>query len=487
MYEILTKNKDKEQVNTFKNLVKMANTLQMTDKIAVVLDLGTTRIRSVAAVLDDNNKVSQVIATEEVDSKGVRHGRVENYIELAGVIKPMFNRLSNRIYNKFKTAIGDSFIGNTVEIKSVYIALGGKGILGKEQKESYRLNNQFVDVPVVQKIEEDIRKRVENDKEIILDMINQGYNVDDDIKMEAVGCRASNVEGRFCVVTAEKEIKEDIEKTLSSINIQLAGYSLLPFALADVMLSDADKEVGATLIDLGASSTSIAIYRDNVRRHIRVLPFGGKIITKDIKKVCGLTTETAEKIKKNIGCAYPEGLKENVIVSVAGTDVKIQSVELASIIEARLEELISYLLGEMNKVSALTSSKKIILTGRGARLDKVCDKFTNEFGLDTEIGKIKDVCYEKYSSYFASLDSVNGNPDKTARKMNEFAACLGVLESCALDSCVYVGRKGSADVKADKKAEEKVKKEGSIVKRIFTLFDPMVEKATSLIDGTEMK
>ena len=465
----------------------MANTLQLTDKIAVVLDLGTTKIRSVAAVLDDNNKVSQIVATEEVDSKGVKHGRVENYLVLAGVLKPMFNRLSNRIYNKFKAAIGDSFIGNTVEIKSVYIALGGKGISGKEQKESYRLNNQFVDVPVVQKIEEDIRKRVENDKEIILDMINQGYNVDDDIKMEAVGCRASNVEGRFCVVTAEKEIKEDIEKTLSSIDIQLAGYSLLPFALADVMLSDADKEVGATLIDLGASSTSIAIYRDNVRRHVRVLPFGGKIITKDIKKVCGLTTETAEKVKKKIGCAYPEGLKENVILTVAGTDVKIQSVELASIIEARLEELMSYLLGEMNKVSALTSSKKIILTGRGSRLDKVCDKFTNEFGLDTEIGKIKDVCYEKYSPYFTSLDSVNGNPDKTARKMNEFAACLGVFESCALDSCVFVGRKGAADVKAGKKAEEKVKKEGGLKTTLFSFFDKVGKTTTRIIDEAEMK
>lgn len=465
----------------------MANTLQLTDKIAVVLDLGTTKIRSVAAVLDDNNKVSQIIATEEVDSKGVKHGRVENYLVLAGVLKPMFNKLSNRVYNKFKAAIGDSFIGNTVEIKSVYIALGGKGILGKEQKEAYRLNNQFVDVPVVQKIEEDIRKRVENDKEIILDMINQGYNVDDDIKMEAVGCRASNVEGRFCVVTAEKEIKEDIEKTLSSINIQLAGYSLLPFALADIMLSDADKEVGATLIDLGASSTSIAIYRDNVRRHVRVLPFGSKLITKDIKKVCGLTTEAAEKVKKNIGCAYPEGLKENVIVTVAGTDVKIQSVELASIIEARLEELMSYLLGEMNKVSALTSSKKIILTGRGSRLDKVCDKFTNEFGLDTELGKIKDVCYEKYSPYFTSLDSINGNTDKTARKMNDFAACLGVLESCVLDSCVFVGRKGAADVKTGKKAEGNEKKGGGFIAKITNLFTAVGDTATDIIEGSVKK
>lgn len=465
----------------------MANTLQLTDKIAVVLDLGTTKIRSVAAVIDDNNKVTQIIATEETDSKGIRHGRVDNYLELDGVLKPMFNKLSNRIYNKFKSSIGDSFIGNPVEIKSVYLALGGKGILGKEQKEVYRLNNQFVDVPVVQKIEEDIRKRVENDKEIILDMINQGYNVDDDIKMEAVGCRASNVEGRFCVVTAEKEVKENVEQALSQINIQLAGYSLLPFALADVMLSDADKEVGATLIDLGASSTSIAIYRDNVRRHIRVLPFGSKMITKDIKNVCGLTAENAEKIKKSLGCAYPGGLSENVIVSVAGTDVKIQQVELASIIEARLEELMSYILGEMNKVNALTSSKKIVLTGRGARLKKVCDKFTNEFGLDTEIGKIKDVCYEKYSPYFSGLDTVNGNPDKTARKMNEFAACLGVLESCALDSCVFVGRKGAADVKTGKKAEGNEKKGGGFITKITNLFTAVGDTATDIIEGSVKK
>ena len=395
----------------------------------------------------------------------------------------MFNRLSNRIYNKFKAAIGDSFIGNTVEINSVYIALGGKGILGVEQKESYRLNNQFVDVPVVQKIQEVIRKRVENDKDIILDLINQGYNVDDDIKMEAVGCRASNVEGRFCVVTAEKEIKEDIEKALSSINIKLAGYSLLPFALADVMLSDADKEVGAILIDLGASSTSIAVYRDNIRRHVRVLPLGSKLITKDIKNVCGLTAENAEKIKKSLGCAYPGGLEENVVVSVAGTDVKIQQVELASIIEARLEELMSYLLGEMNKVNALTSAKKIILTGRGSRLKKVSEKFTNEFGLDTEIGKVKDTCYEKYSPYFASLDSTSGNANKVARKMNEFAACLGVLESCTLDSCTYVGRIDSG---------AKTGKQSTGGNKGFThwmsgLFGSMAEKTVNIIDSTELK
>lgn len=464
----------------------MANTLQLTDKIAVVLDLGTTKIRSVAALLDEDNRVSEVIATEEADSKGVRHGRVDNYVELAGVLKPMFNKLSNRIYNKFKASIGDSFLGNSVEINSVYIALGGKGILGKEQKEAYRLNNQFVDVPVVQKIQEDIRKRVENDKDIILEFINQGYNVDDDIKMEAVGCRASNVEGRFCVVTAEREIKEDIEKTLSSINIQLAGYSLLPFALADVMLSDADKEVGATLIDLGASSTSIAVYRDNVRRHVRVLPLGSKMITKDIKNVCGLTTENAEKIKKSLGCAYPGGLEENVVVSVAGTDVKIQQVELASIIEARLEELMSYLLGEMNKVNALTATRKIILTGRGARLKKVCDKFTNEFGLDTEVGKIKDVCYAKYSPYFAAMDSVNGNAGKMVRKMNEFAACLGVLESSELDTCIFVGKKEIA--KPVKPAGSPNGNGGKGFSRWVTgLFGSVAEKTANIIDATELK
>lgn len=462
----------------------MADTLQLTDRIAVVLDLGTTKLRAVAAVLDDDNRVSQVIASEEADSKGVRHGRVDNYVELAGVLRPMFNKLSNRIYNKFKASIGDSFLGNSVDINSVYIALGGKGILGKEQKEAYRLNNQFVDVPVVQKIQEDIRKRVENDKEIILEFINQGYNVDDDIKMEAVGCRASNVEGRFCVVTAEKEIKEDIEKALSSINIKLAGFSLLPFALADVMLSDADKEVGATLIDLGASSTSIAVYRDNIRRHVRVLPLGSKLITKDIKNVCGLTAENAEKIKKNLGCAYPGGLEENVVVSVAGTDVKIQQVELASIIEARLEELMSYLLGEMNKVNALTSTRKIILTGRGARLKKVCEKFTNEFGLDTEVGNVKDVCYEKYSPYFSTLESVNGNSKKMVRKMNEFAACLGVLESCTLESCIFVGQKVQTPTTA--KTPQKEKK-GLFSGWMTGLFDSVAEKTKNAIDSTELK
>ncbi len=459
----------------------MANTLQLTDKIAVVLDLGTTKLRAVAALLDDNNKVSQIIATEDADSKGVKHGKVDNYLELAGVLKQMLKKLSMRIYNKFKESIGEDFTGTPVEIKSVYVALGGEGILGKEQRDVYRLNNEFVDLPVVTKIQENIRERVENDKEIILELINQGYNVDDDIKMGPVGCRASNVEGRFCVVTAKKEIKEDIIKTLSLINVQLAGYTLLPFALADVMLTDADKEVGATLIDLGASSTSIAIYRDNVRRHVRVLPLGSKLITKDIKNVCNLTAENAEKIKKKLGCAYPGGLEENLICTIAGTDVKIEQVELASIIEARLEQIMSFLLGEMNKVNALTSTRKIVLTGRGARLKKVCEKFTNEFGLDTEIGRIIDGCYEKYNPYFSTMEEVNGKADKAARKMNEFAACLGVLESCMLDSCVFVGQKKPEEKAAP--AQPRRKPFGWVT----DIFSGISEKTSNIIDGTELK
>lgn len=419
----------------------MANTLQLTDKIAVVLDLGTTKLRAVAALLDENKKVSKIIATEEADSKGVKHGRVVNYVELAGVLNPMLKRLGNRIYNKMKDSIGESFVGTPVEIKKVYIALGGKGIQGKVQEEPYRLNDQYVDLPVVQKIQENIRQRVQNDKEVILDLVNQGYNVDDDIRMEAVGSRANNVIGRFCVVTAEKGIQEDITKTLDTIRVELAGFTLLPFALAEVMLSDADKEVGATLIDLGASSTSVTVYRDNVRRHVRVLPLGSKLITKDIKNVCGLTTEDAEKLKKKYGYAYPGGVEEDNILRIPNSDVKVVVSELAAIIEARLEELIAYVLGEMNKVQALSSTRKIILTGNGARLKKVCEKFTNELGLDTEVGKIKDSYYEKYSPYFATMDGVNGNMSKAARYMNSFAACLGTLESCDLDSCVSVGKK----------------------------------------------
>ncbi len=461
----------------------MANTLQMTDKISVVLDLGTTKLRAVAAVLDDYNKVSRIIATEESESKGIKHGRVDNFNDLAGVLNMMLKKLSMRIYNEFKKSIGASFTGTNVEIKRVYLALGGDGILGKAQNEYYptNLNNEYVDVRVVTKIQEDVRKHVENDKEVVLELINQGYNIDDEIRMEPVGCRASNVEGRFCVVTAKKEIKEDIIKTLSEIKVELAGYTLLPFALGDVMLTDADKEVGTTLIDLGASSTSIAIYRDNVRRHVRVLPLGSKLITKDIRNVCGLTSETAENVKIKLGCAYPGGLTENIIGTFTGSTAKIEQIELASIIEARLEELMSFLLGEMDKVNALTATKKIVLTGGGSRLKKICEKFTNEFGLDTEVGKLVDTCYEKYIPYFSSLEEFKGKEKKAVRKMNEYAACLGVLESCILEPCVAIGKKEEKSVKQTER------KRPGLFSLVTNMFGSVAEKAGDIIESTDLK
>lgn len=454
----------------------MANT-QLTDKIAVVLDLGTSKIRAMAVVLD-NDKVSHIIATEKADSKGVKHGKVDNHIELAGVVKPMLTNLQNRIYNKIKESVGEAIVGNEVVIKSVYIALGGTGIFGKKESEIYRLNNEYVGVPVVTSIKEKIRDRVQNDKDEILEFINQGYNIDDEIRMEPVGCRATNIEGRYCMVMANKDVKQDVINMLSLCQCTLAGYVLTPFALANVMLSDADKEVGAVLVDLGASSTSIAIYKDNVRRHVMVLPVGGKIITKDIKKVCGLTSEQAEKIKKKLGYAYPGGVEENILCSMAGTNVKVESLELSKIIEARLDQLMSYLLGEMCKVNAISECKKIILTGRASRLNKISEKFTNEFGVDTEIGTIVDKCYEKYASYFMEKSEL----EKAIKDMNEFAACLGVLESTSLESCTFIGKKQQL---AQPKPKEK---KGGF---LSTLFNDFRIRTEGLIEGqvekTELK
>ena len=131
---------------------------------------------------------------------------------------------------------------------------------------------------------------------------------------------------------------------MKTAGLTLSGITLEPLASAEATLSCEEKEAGVALIDIGGGTTDIAVFKDNMIRHTSVIPFGGNVITEDIKEGCAIIERQAELLKRRFGSAWPGENKETEIVSIPGLrgrDPKEISLRtLSQIIKARVEEIL---------------------------------------------------------------------------------------------------------------------------------------------------
>ena len=170
--------------------------------------------------------------------------------------------------------------------------------------------------------------------------------------------------------------------------------TLEPLASADAVLSQEEKEAGVALIDIGGGTTDLAIFKDGIIRHTAVVPFGGNVITDDIKEGCSIIEKQAELLKTKFGSAWPGENKDNEIVSIPGLrgrDPKEISLKnLSKIIHARVVEIIEQVFTEIKAYGHEDPRKKliagIVLTGGGSQLKHIKQIVEYITGMDTRIG-----------------------------------------------------------------------------------------------------
>jgi cell division protein FtsA len=126
------------------------------------------------------------------------------------------------------------------------------------------------------------------------------------------------LEANFHVVVGQVSSIRNIGRCIKSAGLNLAGITLEPLASAEAVLSNEEKEAGVALIDIGGGTTDLAIFKNGIIRHTAVIPFGGNVITEDIKEGCSIIEKQAELLKTKFGSAWPGENKENEIVSIPG-------------------------------------------------------------------------------------------------------------------------------------------------------------------------
>jgi cell division protein FtsA len=231
--------------------------------------------------------------------------------------------------------------------------------------------------------------------EEIIHVLPQEFKIDGQAEIkEPIGMYGGRLESSFHVVVGQAASIRNLGRCVKSAGLELSGLTLEPLASADAVLSQEEKEAGVALIDIGGGTTDLAIFKDGIIRHTAVIPFGGNVITEDIKEGCSIIEKQAELLKTRFGSAWPGENRDNEIVSIPGLrgrePKEISLKNLSKIIHARVVEIIEQVYAEIKLYGHEDPKKKliagIVLTGGGAQLQHIKQLVEYITGMDTRIG-----------------------------------------------------------------------------------------------------
>ena len=351
------------------------------NEIAVGLDIGTTKIVVIVGRKNQYGKL-EILGSGKTKSLGVYRGIVNN-------IKLTIQSIKEAI------DIAESQCG--IKIKNVTAGIAGQHIRSMHHSDYITRNNseEMIDEKDIEKLKNQVYSLTMQPGEEIIHVLPQEYKVDSQNETtEPIGLCGSRLEASFHVVLGQVPHITNIGRCVKASGLNLVGLILESIASSSSILTEDEKEAGVALIDIGGGTTDICIFKDGIIRHTAVIPFGGNIITEDVKIGCSIIEKHAEKLKIIFGSAIPEENSDNEVVaipSINGREPKEISLKmLASIIQVRLKEIINLINIELRSYGCDEQKKKliagIVLTGGGSNLKHIEKLIEYQTGIDTRIG-----------------------------------------------------------------------------------------------------
>ncbi len=346
--------------------------------IIVGLDIGTTKICTIVGRKNEFGKID-ILGYGKSESLGVTRGVVTNIVNTIASIRSSIEEASTK---------------SDVDISTVYVGIAGQHIKSLQHR-GMRTRNTLDD-EISQKdidaIVEDMYRLAMPPGEEIIHVIPQEFIVDNEQGIKnPIGMSGIRLEANCHIITGQVTAAKNIYKCVMRANLSTQGLFLEPLASSDAVLTEDEKEAGVVLVDIGGGTTDIAIFQDGVIRHTAVIPFGGNVITDDIKEGCTIIRSHAELLKIKFGSALASENQENEIVSIPGLrgrePKEISVRNLASIIQARMEEIIENVYYEIrNSGYEKKLIAGIVITGGGAQLRHTVQLVEFITGMDTRIG-----------------------------------------------------------------------------------------------------
>lgn len=346
--------------------------------LVVALDIGTTKVCAIAGRRNEHGKL-EVLGYGKVNSEGVLRGVVSN-------IEKTVKAVSEAVEAASRMARRD--------IKVVHVGIAGQHIKSLQHRGILTRDNDHTEIALrdIERLIHDMHKLVLPPGDKILHVIPQEYTVDNEQGIiDPIGMSGIRLEANFHIITGQIAASNNIHRCVERAGLQAASMTLEPIASGVAVLSDEEKEAGVALVDIGGGTTDITIFQDGIIRHTAVIPFGGNIITRDIKEGCTVMAHQAEKLKVRFGSALAEEVYENRVITIPGLKGRppkeISEKNLARIIQARVEEILDYVVWEIRRSGyERRLIGGIVLTGGGALLQHIDLLTAYHTGMPTRIG-----------------------------------------------------------------------------------------------------
>lgn len=347
-------------------------------RIITGIDIGTTRVRALIAESDEKG-LPVFIGYGSVAAEGLRRGVVVNM---------------EKTVKSISKAVEDAELMAAVHVDSAVAGIAGdhiKSINSQGVIAVSRSDNEIGENDVKKAIEAASAVAIPADREII-HVLPQQYTIDEQSGIKSpVGMTGVRLEVDVHIVTAAVTSAKNIYRSLEHCEINVDHLVLQSLASSYAVISGEEKEMGVVLIDIGGDLTDVAVFWDGSIRHSGVVPLGGKNVTNDIAIGLRVTVEQAEQLKMVHGSAMTSLVDPDDMMEVAGiagrASRSISRNVLASIIEPRMEEILSLAAREIKKVNppdALAAG--VILTGGAVLLPGTLDLAEQILDLPAKIG-----------------------------------------------------------------------------------------------------
>jgi cell division protein FtsA len=423
----------------------------MESEIIVGLDIGTTKIAAIVGQKNEHGKI-EILGFGRSDSIGVKRGVVANIEDTVQSII---------------AAVKEAEARSDSNIVTVNVGIAGQHIKSIQYRGSVIRPNSELEISQedIDGLTDSMYKLAMNPGEEIIEAIPQEYTVDGETGIkQPKGMLGHTLEANFHIITGQTIAARNILKCVRKANLTVDSLLMEPLASAEAVLSEEEKEAGVALVDIGGGTTDIAIFQDGIIRHTAVIPFGGDIITEDIKEGCTIIKKHAEDLKVKFGSALASENRDEEIVAIPGLrgrpPKEITLKNLASIIQARMEEIIEHIHFEIkNSGYEKKLIAGIVLTGGGALLKHITQLTEFITGIDTRIG-------------YPNEHLAPGTPDEMASPMYSTGIGLVIIGLQRYEKEMVKNDKPGKEDKTDKvKAPKAPKPSKSFLDKIKKFFE----------------
>lgn len=341
------------------------------NRYIAAIDLGTTKIVTIVAEVSSNG-VKVIGYNQAPYQGGVMRGNVVNIQKCQETLLPTLDCVNEQI-----NTMPDS---DPRQISEVYVGISGHHLNCIEntlhRNRNISTSRQLINQEEVQTMIDEMFNTPVDAKEQVLEVIPQSFNVDEQIGCSnIIGMDGDTIEAKFKLFVGKVSSVNHIKQVLNRANLILKKTYLSSIASAEAVLTDDEKELGVMMIDIGAGTSDVVVYYDNIIRHIAVIPFAGNAITQDIRITCDVSFKNAELLKRQHGSCLSEQAQENKHIAIrdkyGNITQEIPYKYLAETIEARVCEIIATALHELELSGFKEKVKKIVLTGGSSSLNHI--------------------------------------------------------------------------------------------------------------------